>query len=260
MFNKLCTLEQEDGYVVANCTKKQAEETFDLAFKIVVNYQVYQVEIYELSDDSCRIEASQKAWTIYYCALSLSSTKIHPMALQLTAAFYKGNDEEKYIIASTVLRWRSNLFPPPLNTRLFDMIRDLPTVLSALSMSEKTFDPIVICTLMAPQMEHTLDPATEANVDQPCDPTSILLDSTQQWSIRNRIALTWRMTVALCSPPTRVCTGVQRTFTKQRPEFNNNLVTYVAKAFQSLEGVAVESPYSFNVADNHVPDIWFVCE
>ena len=260
MFSRLCTLDERDGYCIARCAADVAAMAFGNAFRAVLK-SPSSVKITAVDAENCMVEASSFEWLVYHCALSLHGPDtLQPFALRFASAFLKGGDYEKIVIAATVLAWCSDAHIAHPKTPAFERIRRLAHALTAFELGGTMERQHIVSVLSGG--EHALE--TPALFPPDTDPHAVLL-SDEPWAERNRVALTWQAVKVVLKEPPKRRVAAKHAFSLPDPTYNNNQACLVLRAFQTLEGVAAESPYAFNVHDtvpfylvDAVSDAWFV--
>jgi len=228
------------------CSSRAAARAFEIAFAAICGRRPTGVRVEDAEDSGCLVRADRAAWTVYYCAMALCAPRVlHPQAFRLAARFLMGSEEEKFWVASTVLKLRG--LPPPAGVYEpgFCAVRDFPLVLGAFGISAP-MPPGKVAALFY------LDAEAVAGLrDGP-------------WAARNRALHEVEEVVLELEPPVREVKQRQG-FTAPEPRICNNLAALTAKAFQSLEGGAGEPAYAFNVMDeksllvvDRVAEAWFV--
>ena len=229
----------------AACSSQVAGKAFEVAFAAICGRRPAGVRLEDAEGGGCFVRADRAAWTVYYCAMALCAPRVlHPQAFRLAARFLLGSEEEKYWVASAVLRLRG--LPPPAGVYEagFCAVRDFPLVLGAFGLSAP-MPPGKVAALFY------LDAAAVARLRE------------GPWAARNRALHEVEEVVLERDPPIREVRQRQG-FTAPEPRICNNLAALTAKAFQSLEG-GDEPVYAFNVMDekgllvvDRVAEAWFV--
>jgi len=233
-----CALERRaGGFCIAACAAERAYGTFAAAFAELAEAPPWaEVRVLELGEQQCRIEASEHAWAVYWCWLSLQpGRELHPFAARLAAAFFLGAPETRAVVGRAALRWRGlDHEPRP---------REFLVALAALDLAAAVA-PEVAASLLAFRAQHAL--LEPVQLPQGVTPRHALLDAQAPWAVRNQVALLWRVRdLALAEPPKREHLPIRQRFPLPAEHADLGLFARLVRALQALEGCPpCESAYA----------------